>query len=185
MKIYLSLASLLFATLLLMGFNIFNMPDVYAYQISPAESTVNSLLDKNAKFLSKKYKMRAIVTNVAMPGGVVKLLGLDFQIQGPITKNELRKILINSANDFISTINQNKDIHQYLEHNPFDINAMDITLFLIDSEGDSINHPDIRVASIRDNKLTYKTYITTDIPKLISREEETYEEALKKLQESN
>jgi hypothetical protein len=183
MKIYLSLASLLFATLLLMSFNKFNMPD--DYQISPTEKTVNSLLDKNAKFLSKKYKMRAIATNVAMPGDVVKILGLHFQIQGPLTKNELRKLLINMAKDFISTINENKDIYQSLEHNPFDIKALDITLFLIDSNSIDIEHPHIGTASIKYGVLTYKTYITTDIPELLCREDETYDEALKKLQESN
>lgn len=152
------------------------------YEISPAEKTVNYLFEKNARFLSKKYDMRPIGTNVAMPRGNVKLLGLHFQIRGPLQKNELRKILINSAKDFISIVNDNTEIHKYLEHDPFGIQALDITLFVIDSQGMGVDYPDIGVASFRGGNLHYKMIAGIDVEKTITREEETYEEALKKIQ---
>lgn len=162
---------------LLIGFKISMSTD----QIPDSECVVNKLLGQIANHLSKKFNMNPIATNVAMPREVVKLLGLNFQLVGPLTKEELRKILVNSAQDFLSSINADKDIQSYLERIPFQINNIGITLFIIDSTGIEVDHPFIGIAKIREGKIEYLTLITTDIPNLKTEEKETYEEALKAL----
>ena len=151
-------------------------------EIPQSEQAVNRLLGKIASYLQKKYNMCPIATNVAMPRGVVKLLGLDFQIKGPLSKEELRKILINSVQDFLLFVNNNEDIQPYLENIPFEIKNINIIIFIVDSKGYGIENPHISNVDIRDDILEYQYIERTDIPRIKRREKESIDEALKLLQ---
>ncbi|MCW3109843.1 MAG: hypothetical protein JWQ09_4349 [Segetibacter sp.] len=115
-----------------------------------------------------------------MPGGIVKLLGLDFQMVGPLQKEEIRKLLIQLAQEFLIYVNSNEAIKPYLEHYPFEIKDIDIILFFIDSQGKELEDPKIGIAEISGGELSYETITTTDnIPSIKQRLKESYEEALK------
>ncbi len=158
------------------------MPNHQNVEIPKSEKAVNDLLYKISQSFEKKYKMNAIATNVSMPGGVVKLLGLDFQIRGPLSKNEIRKILIDTAQEFLTSVNSDVAVRPYLENYPFKIKNIDITLFLIDAKGIRLDDPHIGIASISRGTLDYDILITTDIPSIKSEFEESYEEVLKGIQ---
>jgi len=152
------------------------------YEISENEKSVNNILYEIAYSFKKKYKLYPIATIVAMPGGIVKELGLDFQIIGPLSKDEIRRILINLAQEFLVFVNSDEAVRPYLENYPFEIKNIEITLFLKDSKGREIEDPHIGIAGISRGRLDYEILVITDIPKVISRVEESYEEALKALQ---
>ena len=63
------------------------------YEIPPNEKAVNSAVERNSKALAKKYCMRPFAITVAMPGGDIRYLKLKFQIHGPLSKKELRKVV--------------------------------------------------------------------------------------------
>lgn len=151
------------------------------YAIPKSEQAVNNLLDKIAVSLRKEYKMKPVATNVAMPGGVVKLLGLDFQIIGPLSRDEIRKVLIESAQDFLACVNSDEAVRPYLENYPFEIKNIEIILFVIGSKGIRLDDPYIGIAGMSYGKLFYETLITTDIPTTKSEFKETYEEAVQAL----
>lgn len=145
-----------------------------------SEKVVNDLLYQIECNFKKKYRIKTIATNVSMPGGVVQLLGLDFQIYGPLSKEEIRKILINMAQDFILYINSCEKIKPYLKKFPFGIENIDITLLFIDSNGFDLDYPYISIAEISHGKIVYKSLIKiNNIPSIKSKFEESYEEALK------
>lgn len=164
-----------------MSFNFFGM----SHDIPRNEQIVNKLMGQLANELSKKCKMKPIGITVGMPSGVVKLLGLEFDIIGPLSKNEIRKILISSSEEFIVKINNDIDIRPYLEFYPFKKENIEIVLYFNDKNYSGLNHPHIGVASIRKNILQYKTLITTDIPRLQTKDVETEEEALRALKEED
>lgn len=56
-----------------------------------------------------------------------------------------------------------------------------MTSFVIDAKGADVDHPNIGISGINRGILDYKTLVTEDIPRQISREEESYEEALNDL----
>lgn len=157
-------------------------------EIPENEVAVNELLDLVAKDLEKKYKMQLSGTSVAMPGGIVKKFCLAFHIKGPLSKDDIRKILVHSAQDFLSDINSNKKIKPYLIHFPFEMNNVEITLFLNDSQGSGLNNPHVGIAEISNAILQYKYLIETydeslkiNLPEIIKKEKESYQESLKAL----
>lgn len=151
-------------------------------QIPRCEQVVNDLMSKSADFLSKKNKMRAVGITVSMPGGIVKSLGLEFDVVGPLTKEGIRKILVDSSDKFLCAINQDVDVRPYLECYPFTREMVDIVLFFYDKDHVGLKHPHIGIASIRGKKLHYKTLITIDkIPKIENEYVESEEEALEAL----
>lgn len=144
------------------------------------EIVVNQLLSKISSSLEMKYDLKTIGTIVSMPGGNVKELGLDFQIRGPLSQNEIRKILIRISQDFIAFVNADINIRKYLAYHPFDIKNINITLFVTDSNGKRVDAPYIGIAGISTGILDYKILVTTDIPTVQSAFEESYSEALDK-----
>jgi hypothetical protein len=152
--------------------------------ISEAEKTVDLLIEELEQRLTQKYHLEAIGVSVSMPRGIVKKLGIDFQIQGPISKENLRSIIFNSTRDFVSYVNLNKKITPFLEESPFAIKNVEIHFFVMRSDGYEVEHPHIGTAGIRNGKIEYLTFtIVNNIPKDVTEERETYEEAVKILQE--
>jgi hypothetical protein len=151
--------------------------------MSQAERTVDHLIGELEKRLTTKYHLEAVGVSVSMPRGIVKKLGIDFDIEGPLSKGELRKILIHSSKDFIEYVNANQDIQPFLEKRPFKIENVEITLFLMDSSGINIDHPDIGIAGIKQGVLYYRTLIDSDMTPAKTRTEESYEEAVRILRE--
>lgn len=147
-----------------------------------SEGAVNNLLSQMARSFEKKYKMSTIATNVAMPRGVVKILGLDFQMLGPRSREDIREILINSVQDFLLFVNSNEEVRPYLENYPFEIKNVEITLFFINSKRMELNDPYIGIAGISEGKLDYQILIDTDgIPSIKNEYVESYDEALNAL----
>lgn len=149
------------------------------YTIDPDEKAVNKVVARNSKAIAKKYHMRPFAIGVAMPGGDIQYLELKFQIYGPLSKNEIRKILIDAAHDFLADINSDEELCSYLKNNSFSIENVGITLFVIDASGIGVNDPDIGIAGIAKGELRYLTLILTDTSPIQSRCYETYEEALR------
>jgi hypothetical protein len=155
------------------------------YEIPPNEKAVNTVMARNSKALAKKYHMRPFGVTVAMPGGDIQYLELEFQIFGPLLKPEIRKILIHAAHDFLEDINSDSALCFYLKNHSLTIKDIGITLFLIDPSGIGLRDPHIGIAKVLKGKLEYAILIDTydeelklDIPQFISKSGETYEEAL-------
>lgn len=158
------------------------------YEIPPDEKAVNAVMARNSKALAKKYHMRPFGISVAMPGGDIQFLELEFQTCGPLSKHEIRKILINSAHDFLMDINSDSELCSYLKNHSLTIKDIGIALFLIDSSGRGLRDPHIGIAGISRGELEYDTLISTydvdlklDIPSFKSKDHESYEEALREV----
>lgn len=146
---------------------------------------VGSVISKAAPMLSKKYKMKTFGTMIAMPGGVVKRLGFRFHVIGPRSVEELRKILIDSSQDFQDMINSNLQIRPFLEVYPFSIDRVEVILFLVDSTRRDLHYPDIGTADIINSVLTFSYFSETSGNQMRNIDvTETYVEALKALESS-
>jgi len=133
--------------------------------------------------LSKRYNMRA-VANISGMMGSIYLIGLDFEIRGPITKEKLREILVDCVEEFLAPINANEEIRPFLKNYPFTENEIQIKLFVVDVSHKDVYEPDFMIASAFGGKVYYKSKdknlkygYTQDI-------EEDYQTALKIVRES-
>ena len=156
-----------------------------AYRISSREEAVNKAMGRNSRMLAKKYCMRPLSVTVAMPGGDIRYLELEFQIQGPFSKMDVRKVLLDIVHDFLADLNADTDLCSYLKNHSFTIKDIGITLFIINEKGYRFIDPNIGVASISKGNLEYETMgtkydevIKRELPFFKSVTSETYEEAL-------
>ena len=145
------------------------------------QRVVNPLMGKAAKYFEHKYHMNPIGIGISMPNGIVKRLGIEFQVQKPLSKQEAREILIACANELLSMINNNKEIRPYLRNFPFTLKNVGIGIFIANQDGSDVYHPDICVASISNGELTYDTRDKNNRYSYKSTTTESYEEALKAL----
>lgn len=139
-------------------------------------------LIKNASLrITKKHHISHIGTKVAMMD-CVEFMGLHFQANRRLSKDEARNIVVNGARDFLADINQNEEIRKYLEIYPFDLQHIEIVIFINTPDNGTSYHPDLAVVAARRNKVTYATNDPQNEYKYKLEEEESFEDAVKILQ---
>lgn len=143
---------------------------------------VNEVLSKSSKIIEMKHQVRKIGQGSAMPEGIIKELVLSFATDETLTKNCLRKLLIEFAQVVVTQVQLNSDIQPYLIKTPFTIENVQIIIYNYDKKGFEPFDPEISTAEISDSKLTYRTIGKENIYQFKNQFEETYEEALKAIQ---
>lgn len=131
--------------------------------------------------LVKRYSMRV----VGRTGGMidyVNVLGLSFQIHGPLTKDKLREILVDCVEEFLSQINSDEKLRPFLKNYPFTPKEINIAIFVVDDTGRKIYDPSITVASAYHGKIWYDTVDINDNFGYKSSTEEDYKTARKIVQ---
>lgn len=151
------------------------------YQLSKGEQLVNSVLAKTAKIIKSKFGLKPSGEGAAMPGGPIQKLALCFDTNYPHTKEQLRELLIKSANELLNEVNENEEIQKFLKERPFTIKNIQIIIYNHDKEGREVYDPGIATAQISKGVLTYRTVDSTDTFKFKQQFEESYGEALKAL----
>lgn len=136
-----------------------------------------------AEKLTKRYHMRVIGISGGMAGHV-NTIGLHFQIHGPLTKEKLREILVNSVEVFLTSINADEKIRPFLKNYPFTEKEIKIAIFIVDESGIHVYDPDIAVAAAMRGKIWYFTEDRSDKFEYKQEIEENYQTALKIVQES-
>lgn len=154
-----------------------------SYRPSQGEALANSVLDIASNSIMSKFKIKNCGKGAAMPGGPVKELTLCFETKEQFSKADLRKILIESANEFVSIINGNSELQPFLKHKPFKIENIEIIIYNHDANGRGLHDPEISTTRISQGCLIYRTIDPEDSFKIKNTFEESYENALNALQE--
>ncbi len=76
--------------------------DRQGYHPSKGEQLVNSTLGKTAKIIKDKYNLKPCGSGASMPGGPIQKLALCFDTKYPLTKEQLRELLIKSAHELVN-----------------------------------------------------------------------------------
>ena len=147
--------------------------------ISPQEKLVNIILENTEVIIEKRHHIKACGAGVAMPGGVVKELVLAFTTKGQFSKEHLRKLLIDCAQEMVLQAKLNSEIEDFMEKPPFSIKNVQIIIYNHDKEGRGLRDPEISTAQIAKEVLTYRTIDPEDEFQFKNEFKETYDEALK------
>ena len=148
---------------------------------SKSALTIREFLYTSSIKLQKKYNIKPSGTVVAMPGGIVSKLGLSFHLRGPLSQENIRRLIITLSQDFLNIVNSDKTIRPYFEHYPFEIKDIELSLFFVDSKGVGIQKPNISNAGIHKATLDYQV-LNWSNPKIrISKVVESYEAALEEI----
>ena len=136
-------------------------------------------LGKVSKLIQKKYKITPIGSGGKAFGGPITQFSLSFNIRAPLSREDLRKILINSSKDFLSIVNSEKEVQPYLVPKPFKLENIKIIIFNYDKTGRDVFDPLITVAKISDGILSFRSMDPEKEYTVKNYYNETYEEALK------
>jgi len=150
-----------------------------SYHPSKGEQLVNSTLAKTAKIIKGQYPLHPCGSGASMPGGPIRKLALCFDTKYPLTKEQLRELLIKTGNELVIQVNENQEIQPFLKEPPFTIKNVQIIIYNHDKEGKRLYDPQIATAQIYQGTFTFRTVDPEDTFKYKSESTETYEEALK------
>lgn len=126
-----------------------------------------------------KYQLSVIGDVGGMAGGRVNTLGLRLRVIGPLSKDELREILVESVEMFLDALNGNEEIRPFLKIYPFTEDRISIMIYVADKNGEKLYSPDISVVMNYNEVIDYSTYDRENEYKYKTEETESYKEALK------
>ena len=169
---------LIMAILCLQSFSGISM---HANEPVPYDKIASKIIKSASDRLSKKHHMEIIGVKQSMMG-CVKLIGFRFQVYRKLSKDEARAIVIDCAQSFLAEINQNEAIRKDLQVYPFDSEHIEVVLFIDRPDRGTFYHPDLAVVATRRGQVTYTTNDPDHKYKYKSEETESFEEAVKILQ---
>jgi len=141
-----------------------------------SSSPTTRLIIQLGQDLGKKYDMRLSGYGGKFDDGIL-LISLSFNKYGPgPTIEQARKLIINSLNEVISLVNENKELKPFLKTFPFTIENLDLDIGHFDEHGREIKPPYLVDVSAWEGDIIYR--ILTDPYGLKPIKEETYEEAV-------
>ena len=177
------LSRLMFLSLLI--FNCIYGGDLSSQHVSPPYvEMAGKIRSEIAQMLAKRYNMKIFGISGGM-ADCVNMLGLDFQIQGPLPKEQLRRILIESVHELLEAVNSNQQIRPFLKNYPFTEKEIITTLFVIDKNRENVFDPEILVASSYHGRLIFNTKDKAVKYGYKQEIKEDYETALKIVLEEN
>ena len=116
---------------------------------------VNEMQKKFSSNITKKYGLNCVCAS----GGLFKeisSLSVEFQSCGdPLTKEMLRKLLMEISKLFLNDINTNSLIKPHMKKFPFDHSDITIMIYNVNNKGVEWFFPNIAVSQIRNSKIYY------------------------------
>lgn len=153
--------------------------------ISDGQIQSNNLNSQIATYFKEKYDMQLTGIGLSAPKGIILKLEITFDLKRNLKKEESRKLILECIEKYLDTINENKEIRNSLSCYPFNEKNIQISIFLIEQNGESYRFPEIGIVELYKGNIVYK-YIE-QLPSYAHKEykKETYEEALKLVKSSN
>lgn len=141
----------------------------------------NKITNITIERLEKKHHLHCCGIKRGMNKSV-ELIGLDFQLNRIMEKNEARGMVVNCVQEFLADINRNEEIRKVLQVYPFDPEHIEVVIYLSTHDYGTIYHPDLAIVAARRGKITYSTNDPDNEFNFKSREVESFEEAVKIVQ---
>jgi hypothetical protein len=139
---------------------------------------------KVVKQASKKIQNKYGVKLSQVSGSVqprFELVGLGFDYRGALSKDEIRKIVVDSKEILVQEMNASDEWRPYLEElgrYPCGSKEAAIILFVADKDGTDLYDPNIAVAASYSDSIVYKTKSPTQEYGYFEKLQEPYEVAL-------
>ena len=151
------------------------------YAPSRKEKIADAITAKVAKKIQEETGLVLIGTGGGMVHQIRKL-SMSFQSYDRLTIEQARELLIYCSELYLAEINDNEEIRCYLQNYPFKAKDVGIWIFIRESSEHPIPPGGLSIATAIEGSLDYDTN-QSDLPRLKTIHEETYEQALRILSE--
>ena len=159
--------------------------------ISPSEAGKTESADYcadyvTALFANKVHMEKGLILTGTGGGGSsekgLTMLSVSFEKDQKIDLSEARKLIVECTDEFVSEINSSLDLKKHLFSVPFTYENIKISILFVDQkEHEFVSPPFISAIRISEGEIRYKIH-ENDHLKMVK--EETYEEALEILEQS-
>ncbi len=143
----------------------------------------DEVLYQTAQQLEKEKDLLAIGTGGQMMGDI-QLARISFQYFHLVNLEESRELLTYAIQTFLKNINENKKIRPYLHTYPFTTKNIEVTIWIYQADGKYPPQGNIQCLELENGILKYELLAPTKFADWPILHEETYEEALKILDEN-
>ncbi len=162
-------------SLVLLMFFLISCCDSMTYKLSDDEKIVNQITQETAKKLKEKKNLVLIGTGGQMMHEI-EMLAMSFNYYQDVNLKAARELLVESVEEYLSAINSNQDVRQYLANYPFTAKNVEIAIFFRNPDGSNVASEKINIAAANQGKVVYYIdYSEKHTIKAIYRE--TYDEA--------
>ena len=151
------------------------------YYTSKREQLVNITLANTARIIKEKYNLIPCGEGAAMPGGPIQKLILCFFTKYPYSKEQITSLLIQTSQELLNQVHENKEIQEFLNERPFTIRNIEIIIYNHDKNGREVYNPEISTARISNARLVYRSVDPEDMFKYKNEFYEKYEDAIKSI----
>jgi hypothetical protein len=145
------------------------------------EKIVNYIIEKTTIELEHNFGLYKVGDGIAGID-IIKEIYIALSIDSPLNKNQARELMVNSAQIFIKNINNNKQIQPYLITSPFQIKNIEIDICCYYPNRERVYFPLVHNVSLLDGEIIFRTKDQNKEFGYKTEEVETYEEALKLVQ---
>jgi hypothetical protein len=139
----------------------------------------HEITEKTAEKLKGRKDLFLVGTGGKMMNDI-QAMDMSFDFYQEVDLKEARQLVVHIIKEYLSDINGNKEIRQYLHEYPFTAKNVEIRIFIFEPNGTDPPLDKIYLISAINGILTY--YL--DLPETYSRRpicKETYEDALKQV----
>jgi hypothetical protein len=150
-----------------------------AYNISENKKLIHSAGKFARKKISAKNKMQYLSGSGMMENGKMRMTSLSFSIPKPLTKNDARRLIVACVQEYLQIINQDEEVRPALQHFPFKVENVELTIYSKLPDGRAMGDPFIGDVSCINKQIYYNTNNPANEYRYKFREEESFEEALK------
>jgi hypothetical protein len=167
----------------LIGIITMNGNFAYSHVSPPSVAMTGKIQKQVAPMLAKKYNMQLCGAGGGMPDGIVNMLALSYDLKRSLTIEQARPILIDCLNTYVNAVNADTELRPYLKNYPFTPKNIEIHIFFQTLDGGQVCDPFLCVASSVRGKLIYNTEEKGQKFGYKTEVIETYEDAVKILNE--
>lgn len=133
---------------------------------------------------AKKHRMHICGSGGAMMD-CLETMGIDFQVSRKLSQDQARRLIIECANALLKEYNNCVELRPFLQQYPFKPENLRIFFFISPQKGNGCCHPDLGFVATYCGKIFYKTFDHPTLGKEVSSITESFEEALKIVNEQN
>jgi len=120
-------------------------------------------------------------------GGVdgLNIIGLSFYAKGVLSVDESRHQMLELINYYMDRLNSFEELEPYSLTFPFELNNIRMSLYYRDNEDNLVYYPKVGVCTFLEGKILYRFNDKENPYQYKKRIQETYEEAVEKVNKQN
>lgn len=155
-------------------------------QIPIDDRLAYEVVGKVSKQFKKEYDLDYTGAGLSGNEHQIEKIRIIYFLKKNLSKDECRKLIMKCGDALLYEINHFEEIKPFLSNNPFTIKNIDLAIHFCSEQRENTSvHPDICVVSLMEGFLCYSTNDPEDKYQYKSRVKESFEEALKTIEETS